>query len=144
MSHALYCKEEYKNMSSQENSEEKKSFPALVAAVIDDYTLVINRGRLDGVKSGQRFLIYSLSEDEIIDPETEKSLGYLEIVKGSGKVTHLQDHIATIKTDRTKPASSRIVRRNPLIIYGEEETITQPEEPEPFENARIGDKAKPI
>ena len=123
---------------------DKKDFPAIVAKVIDDYTLVINRGEADGITNGQRFLIYNLSEEEILDPETGQTLGHLEIVKGSGRVTHIQERMSTIKSDRTTSSKRKIIRRAPHYAYGEEEEITPSSETIPFENARIGDKAKPI
>ena len=33
----------------------------LVVKTLDDYTVVIDKGRKDGVRKGQRFLIYSVS-----------------------------------------------------------------------------------
>ena len=39
-----------------------------VAKVLDNKQLVLNIGSCDDVVMGQRFLIYGLSDDEIIDP----------------------------------------------------------------------------
>ena len=64
-----------------------------VVKILDDYKLAINAGAKDQISLGQKFLIYSLSDEEIIDPDTNQSLGYLEIVKGTGIVTHVQEFL---------------------------------------------------
>lgn len=126
----------------------------LVAKIIDDYTIVINKGRNQGVKEGQRFLIYELGE-EIIDPSTNKSLGKLEIVKGTGKITHLQENIATISSDMKTPPL-RTIKRIKSSSYFESifeiRNILEPNEIEEqlpaekiaFDKLKIGDLAKPI
>lgn len=129
--------------------QEKKTFPADVVKIIDNYKIVINRGSLHDVKEGQRFLLYNLSKEEIKDPSTGESLGYLEIVKGTGDVIHVQEQISIIESDRTSPPQRRIVRRKPsigLAILGaeEEEIIESPKNVVPFDEPKIGDKAKPI
>ncbi|MDE2722874.1 MAG: hypothetical protein OXI59_05820, partial [Gemmatimonadota bacterium] len=76
----------------------ERPFPASVARVLDNYTVVINRGSEHGVEKNQRFQIYGLDDEEIIDPENGASLGRLEIVKGIGTVVHIQSQIATLKS----------------------------------------------
>lgn len=127
-----------------------------VAKIIDEYTLVLNKGGRDGIKVGQRFLIYSIG-DEILDPDTKESLGILEIVKGTGRVIHLQEKMATIGSDM-KSSPFRTVRRvkdiDPLGIRAISRALggstTQeieeqlPPEKIPFEEQKIGDIAKII
>src|SRR6266508_2456411 len=84
-------------------------FPCTVVEVIDDYTVVINRGSRDGIRGGQRFVIYAQSSEQIRDPESGELLGYLEIVKGTGKVTHLQERLATVESDKTDEAKKRVI-----------------------------------
>lgn len=123
-----------------------------VAKIIDEYTIVINKGSEVGMEIGQRFLIYSVGE-EIIDPETNENLGKLEIVKGTGKVTHLQKRIATIGSDlkaspqktirKSKPGTLASLAR--LHSLGTEEIEEYlPPQSLPFENVQVGDFAKPI
>jgi len=126
-----------------------------VAKVVDRFTLVISKGRADGVKEGQRFLVYGYGED-INDPETQASLGRLEIVRGTGRVTHLQPSMATIKSDMTTPPSRTIrkFRQTPSwtkmlreAIDGNTENIEEeilPGDPAPFEGPVVGDIAKPV
>ena len=53
-----------------------------VAKIIDEYKVVINAGSRQDVCEGQKYLIYAIDNNEIFDPDTGRSLGYLEIVKG--------------------------------------------------------------
>ena len=137
-----------------ENAEQKTELVIKVAKVRDEYCLVINKGSNDGIKVGQRFLIYSLGE-EIVDPDTQKSLGQLEIVKGTGKVTHLQPTMATIQSDmRTSPSKiiRRIKKKDPFglgalsSVFGTDEVVEEalPTETVPFEGPEVNDIAKPI
>jgi len=134
-----------------DKNKEGTTFPATIVKVIDDYKVVINRGILHKVKEGQRFLLYELSKEELKDPLSGKSLGYLEIVKGIGKVIHVQEQISTIESDKREPSEKRIIRKkstNPffLSMTGEEETetIVPSAHLVPFDEPAIGDKAKPI
>jgi hypothetical protein len=127
-----------------------------IAHVKDSYTLALNKGSLDGIKIGQRFLVYSIGE-EIYDPDTKISLGKLEIVKGTGKVTHLQDHIATISSDM-KESPTRVIRKPKigsyyqsalayaLANYGTTTEVEEilPADRVPFVDPTIGDISKPI
>lgn len=122
----------------------------MVAKVVDEWTLVINKGSNEGIEVGQRFLVYAIG-DVIKDPETNTELEALEIVKGTGKVIHLQQSIATISSDM-KTAPSRTIRRkknralNALAMLTGPEEIeeTLPPESIPFESPEVGDIAKPV
>src|SRR5437762_2733110 len=81
----------------------------MVAYVADDTRVVLNRGRLDGVKIGQRFLVFGIGR-EIEDPRTKEKLGRLESVRGTGRVVHVQDHLATIDSDMTV-AGRKVVKK---------------------------------
>lgn len=85
----------------------KGTFPAIVAKVIDKNTLVINKGEIDGIRESQRMLVYCNSNEEIKDPNTGESLGYLEVVRGTGKIIRVQEKISTLESDKVsiKPES---------------------------------------
>jgi hypothetical protein len=129
-----------------ENEDRTKVYPAKVARVIDEYSVVINRGGKSGIKKGQRFLIYRLDEEPLKDPDTGESLGQLEIVCGVGEVSHVQEAMATIQSTMRGPGVQRSVRRHgALAVLGpESETITEIGEVEPFRYPEVGDLAKPI
>lgn len=116
----------------------ERNFPATVVQVINPCMIAINRGKFHQVKVGQRMLVYRTSEREIKDPQSGESLGYLELVKGTGKVIHVQDKICTIESDKKKPAR-RIVKN----MWGGGEEIIEGEVA-PFDEPEIGDLVKPI
>jgi hypothetical protein len=102
---------------------------ATVAAVINPYQVAINKGALDGITFGQRFTIYELSEQDIMDPTTKESLGKLETIKGTGKVVHIQEKLSILEA----------VPDNPFVaIFGESPRIAFKGPP------KVGDKARPI
>ncbi|ELC8386010.1 hypothetical protein [Clostridium perfringens] len=108
----------------------------VVAQILDEYTLVLNKGANDGIKKEQQFLIYELSENDIIDPITKKSLGKLEIIKGTGIVTHLQDKICTIHSSNYQTS---LIAKMSLLGASTSKNNTLP-----FNKAKIGDLAKPL
>lgn len=117
----------------------KKNISAKVVNIIDKYKVAINKGTKDGIYNGDLFIVYSLGE-ELFDPDTQKSLGTLEIVKGKGKAIHVQDHLTTIES-----ISKKIIKKttHPYIaIMGSSTECI--EEDLPFENPTIGDLAKLI
>ena len=118
-----------------------------VVKILDDgYKIVINAGTNKGIKLGQHYMVYALSDFEILDPDTKESLGYLEIVKGTGKVVHIQEKLATIESDLYEVSQpTKIIRKNPMYGFGttEEERISQREHL-PFDNPQIGDLVKQV
>jgi hypothetical protein len=79
----------------------------LVAKVLDKFSVVINKGEKDGIKRGYQFLIYS-EYGEIFDPETNKSLGNLEVPKGFAEVESLQERITLLRSSEFRNKSTRI------------------------------------
>jgi proteasome assembly chaperone (PAC2) family protein len=124
----------------------KGTFPAQIVNIINPYQLVMNRGDRNGIKVGRRVLIYGISKEEIIDPNTGESLGYLEIVKGTGRVINVQDNMSTIESDQKKIIRRKFDNSNPFYLASPKEKaeILEYDEPKPFENPVIGDLVKPI
>lgn len=123
----------------------RKIFPALVARVINDFTLTINRGATHGISEGDKFLVYALDPEELIDPETKESLGHLELIRGTGIATHVQEKVTTIESNRYM-SGGRIIRRQSgtLSILGGETIEESGKEKIPFEEPKIGNMVKPI
>ena len=130
-------------------------YPATVVRVLDEgFQVVMNRGLDHGVKQGMRFLVYGLSKEEIRDPETNESLGVLEIVRGTGKAVHVQAKLTTLRSDRQIKRFGRVVTKSTrgglfsaIVVSPMEETTTEPAPPEelPFDDVQEGkDKARPI
>lgn len=127
---------------------------AKVVKVIDKYTIVINAGAEKGVRLGQNFLIVGVGET-IIDPDTNESLGSLEIVRGKARVTHVQDRISTLASAESEKRPdvkeikkvSTAGRGNTLAsIFGPQETVTEsikPSDPQikEFSGVEVGDLA---
>jgi hypothetical protein len=134
--------------SPQRAVAEKRLFPATVVAVTNEFKVAINRGSDDGVREGQRFLVYALSEKELIDPETNESLGRLEIVRGPGIVTHVQPRLATVECTFKSNPTKKIIKKGggSAWTFGVEQSVETFEEAEPlpFDNAKVGDRARPI
>lgn len=123
----------------------KGTFPATIAKVIDNYKLVMNRGENNGIREGQRMMVYHISSEEIKDPHTGESLGFLELVRGTGRVIFVQDKISIIETDQKKTYRKRLENNSPLgINYSTRSEIIESDELKPFENPEVGDLVKPI
>jgi len=106
--------------------------PIKVVKVIDQTRVIINRGSFDEVGVNDRFLIYQHGE-EIYDPDTNESLGRIEIVKGRGVVTHVQERMATIESYLHEKPS---VLSSPLPDKFARQV--------PFNDPEVGDIARPI
>lgn len=107
-----------------------------VIKIIDEYNIVINKGAADGVTLNDRFLVYRLGE-ELFDPDTNESLGILELVCGEGKPEHIQEHITTLHTSKTFVKKTKTVRKSLYKgLFGESEETYEPETTDiPFEDA---------
>ena len=121
----------------------KGTFPATVVKVIDDYKLVMNRGEQNGIREGQRMMVYRIDEEEILDPHTGESLGFLELVRGTGRVIFVQDKISIIETDQKKTYRKRI-ENTPFALSSYKSEVVESDELKPFDNAQVGDLVKPI
>ncbi|MEM7593335.1 MAG: hypothetical protein AAF383_17770 [Cyanobacteria bacterium P01_A01_bin.83] len=129
--------------SSTEQSKSKPQiFPATIARIITPTRIVINRGAEHGVKKGQKMLVYSLDENEILDPNTGESLGRLEIYKGTGKIIHVQEKMSTLESDRDKYAEE--FSKSLSAPFFRSFPSQDRNESIPFENPQVGDLVKPI
>lgn len=70
----------------------------MVAAIKDEYTVVLNIGAKDKVEEGMKFIIYSEGE-EIIDPKSKESLGKFENVKAKVKAINVAENYSTARSD---------------------------------------------
>lgn len=74
-----------------------------VAEIISDSQIVLNIGTNSGVAIGDEYIVYGISDNDIIDPNTGKSLGRLEIYKGTGQVVYLQNTMCILQAINTSP-----------------------------------------
>jgi hypothetical protein len=119
------------------------------------FQLVINRGARDGLKPGQRYLVFGYGP-EVSDPESGESLGRVELVRGRGEVAHLQDNLATIRSIEVGSArrGKRVIRD--VLPFGIARTgiaaglgqVIEEDWPadseQPFRDVQLGDLARPI
>lgn len=128
----------------------KGTFPAKVAKVIDQYKLVINKGKIHGIRESQRMLVYCIDEEEIKDPDTGESLGYLELVKGTGKIIFVQEKYSILESDRVyepyKPMPSLSSSSIGRILDKQREELREYLQGtlRPFDNPQKEDLVKPI
>ncbi|MBB3998618.1 hypothetical protein [Aureimonas pseudogalii] len=122
-----------------------------VIKIIDPWKFVINIGLEDGVKNGDRFLIFGPGEN-LVDPLTRRDLGMLELVRGKARVAHVQDRISTLMSDEYEitPGTKRVVRRkgSSMFAVSNQPTVEEIEEGEERTKTALdvsfGDYARPI
>lgn len=85
-----------------------------VAEIVDEYTVVINRGQEHGVEEDMRFVIYEPGE-EIKDPETDESLGKFEYVKAKVEVVNVQEKFSTAKTYETHRVTTLAIQAITMV-----------------------------
>jgi hypothetical protein len=121
-----------------------------VARILNKYEVVINRGSIHGVEEGMRFIIYEPGED-IIDPETQASLGKYEYVKRKVRVVNVSDKFSTAKSDETYETSRTLA--NMLPSFSQPVLIELPLDRETLdyfnheleqEGVKIGDSVRQI
>lgn len=135
----------------QEGSGDLNPYYAKVIGFVDEngnlvsdemqqhFSLLINAGEQNDVKAGERVLVFSLGT-EMVDPETDESLGCFEIVRGYGKVSSVQTRMAIIRSTRTKTVRyHRPVNAHALAVLGQATEEATREDPAPFKDAKIGD-----
>ena len=71
-----------------------------IAKIVDESTVIINRGAKAGVREGMKFAILA-GGDAVADPDTGEALGTWEIVKDYVKTTHVQEKIAVCTAAKT-------------------------------------------
>lgn len=82
-----------------------------VARVVDDFTVVINAGTLDGINQGNVVMIYDM-DGTIVDPDTGEALGELEVVKGTGVVTNAQERFSTVVSNIEDDSPIRVLKKS--------------------------------
>ena len=98
-----------------------------VVKVLSPSQIVLNVGTNEKVSIGDEYIVYGLSEDEIIDPETNRSLGRLEIFRGIGTVIYVQDTMCILQATSQSALG--------MLVAGWRENS--------FNNAEVNDYAKP-
>lgn len=79
---------------------------AKVADLIDDRTLVLNKGSKSKVKIGMRFMLFDANGKKIIDPDSKKELGKLKIPKVAVEVKEVYAYYCVAETYKYKTVNT--------------------------------------
>lgn len=116
-----------------------------VVKIVSPYSIVINGGSDVGLRKGQRFVVYELGE-MIVDPETGDELEQLEVIRGTGRIAHVQERIATIESDMKEERPVTIKRKSSLgsmkTIFGDTEETEINRSDISFHEPQVGDLAR--
>ena len=105
-----------------------------VVKVIDRSHIVINVGASDGISYTDRFVVFAVDSDDIIDPETGENLGKVEYIRGMAKPSHIQNRMTTLV--------AYSVSTNPLAILSQSLYDTEPQTE--FQHVYEGDYVRQI
>jgi len=72
-----------------------------VVKIIDDMNVVLNCGKNQFISLNDKFQIYSKKAENIIDPDTNESLGELRMVKATVQVTSIFEKMCVCKNTKT-------------------------------------------
>lgn len=103
------------------------------------WDVVLNIGKNNGISKNSIFLIFALGP-ELLDPETGESLGHIEVVRGQGRVTHLQEKMCTVRSARTR---TKYYPKNALSAFTSTDSEIR-EVAAPFGKICVGDFARLI
>lgn len=126
--------------AAPERQEQAVGNSTVVASVLSGDRVVINKGANDGIKIGQRCLVYELTDLEITDPLTNESLGRLEEPKGTGKIVSVQDRMAVLESE-AEPSSTP---PNPVAGISTIALLLTPVAKGPFRDVHVGDLVKSL
>lgn len=72
-----------------------------VVKIIDDMNVVLNCGKNQCISLNDKFQIYSKKTENIIDPDTNESLGELRMVKATVQVTSIFEKMCVCQNTKT-------------------------------------------
>ena len=82
------------------------SIEGKIAKIVDECTVIINRGAEAGVREGMKFAIFA-GGDAVADPDTGEALGTWEVVKDYVKASHVQEKISVCSAAKTAEDSEQ-------------------------------------
>lgn len=95
---------------------------AKVIKIVDKLKLAINKGLEDSIQKNDIFMIYEKGE-ELFDPDTNDSLGFLEIPKLKMKVFNIQNKITLLESIETTVETDRKVKKTIKKISGGQSNV---------------------
>lgn len=118
-----------------------KNTDAKVISIIDEYTLVLNKGKKDNMTIGDTYYVYYLGNEDIIDEDTKENLGKIEYIIGKGQIVHIQENMSQLRSITKEVVKKKKIIRTtmPITFMDKEEEIIEPEENLlPFKEPAIG------
>jgi hypothetical protein len=98
---------------------------ALVAGILTDRELVLNKGSADGIEVGMRFAVLAEEGVNITDPVTGEPLGDVERPKTMVKVSQVQEKLSVAATYRTKTVGGGALVFPSLSLFSTPRTIEE-------------------
>ncbi|WP_170000238.1 hypothetical protein [Campylobacter sp. RM9328] len=86
---------------------------AKIIKIIDNTKVTINKGRIDNINQTDIFIVFQ-KDGEIFDPDTNESLGILEIPKLKMKVFDIQEKMTILESaekEIIKPVTKKIITK---------------------------------
>ncbi len=132
---------------ARDRQRQPRSFPARVARVVDPRTVIIDRGRRDGVQPGQLFQLYSLAEADWRQRREGGSQEQLRVIRGTGEVIAAGEGRAVLRSTRsqgplivTRPSPLRFLGVGPELVVAPDSSADRA----PFDDPVAGDLALPL
>lgn len=125
-----------------------------IVKIISDHEFIISAGLKQNVSKGDKFIIFDRHGEEIIDPDSGNSLGYLDVNKGKIVVRNVFENMSLASTEPhlvggianqfSGVNDALIGIQQPTILNVDYSQITPLEdtlEPSPI---KLGDPVKPL
>lgn len=69
-----------------------------VAKILDEYSLIINGGSVDGVEVNDTFNLLDKRGGDVYDPDTQEVIGQMDLIKGTVEVFEVQEKMSICST----------------------------------------------
>ncbi|MGO2138339.1 MULTISPECIES: hypothetical protein [Leuconostoc] len=70
-----------------------------IVKIISDHEFIISAGQKQDVSKGDKFIIFDRHGEEILDPDSGESLGYLDVNKGTIIVRNVFENMSIASTE---------------------------------------------
>ncbi|MDN2450215.1 hypothetical protein [Leuconostoc sp. UCMA20149] len=125
-----------------------------IVKIISDHEFIISAGQKQDVSKGDKFIIFDRHGEEILDPDSGESLGYLDVNKGTIIVRNVFENMSIASTEPhlvggianqfsgVNTALIGIQQPTPLNVdYSQITPLDETLEPSPI---KLGDPVKPL
>jgi hypothetical protein len=96
-----------------------------VARILNSQELVINRGRVDGVRVGMVFAVLDPKAEDVKDPDTGEVLGSVNRPKTYVKVVDVEERLAVAQTFRKFGGGGALGLTGVAALFGPREPVLE-------------------